>query len=95
MVGPRRVDRKSAGECGRGRFIRKTNPADLSLGKLILFDYKLLAALAAVVEQGGFERAAQALGLSQSAVSQRIKLLASLTEHLLARAGDGLVRVSG
>ncbi|MGV2464571.1 UNVERIFIED_CONTAM: ArgP/LysG family DNA-binding transcriptional regulator, partial [Pseudomonas aeruginosa] len=56
MVGPRRVDRKSAGECGRGRFIRKTNPADLSLGKLILFDYKLLAALAAVVEQGGFER---------------------------------------
>ncbi len=60
-----------------------------------MFDYKLLAALAAVVEQGGFERAAQALGLSQSAVSQRIKLLASLTEHLLARAGDGLVRVSG
>ncbi|KPE32898.1 LysR family transcriptional regulator, partial [Pseudomonas aeruginosa] len=42
---------------------------------MILFDYKLLAALAAVVEQGGFERAAQALGLSQSAVSQRIKLL--------------------
>jgi LysR family transcriptional regulator (chromosome initiation inhibitor) len=40
-----------------------------------LFDYKLLAALAAVVEQGGFERAAQLLGLSQSAVSQRIKLL--------------------
>ncbi|MCB2813663.1 LysR family transcriptional regulator, partial [Listeria monocytogenes] len=69
------MDRKSAGECGRGRVIRKTNPADLSLGKLILFDYKLLAALAAVVEQGGFERAAQALGLSQSAVSQRITLL--------------------
>lgn len=40
-----------------------------------MFDYKLLAALAAVVEQGGFERAAQLLGLSQSAVSQRIKLL--------------------
>ncbi|MEH6364879.1 MAG: LysR family transcriptional regulator ArgP, partial [Pseudomonas marincola] len=40
-----------------------------------MFDYKLLAALAAVVEQGGFERAAQMLGLSQSAVSQRIKLL--------------------
>ncbi|WP_277052937.1 LysR family transcriptional regulator ArgP [Zestomonas thermotolerans] len=40
-----------------------------------MFDYKLLAALAAVIEQGGFERAAQALGLSQSAVSQRIKLL--------------------
>ncbi|AYN93815.1 MULTISPECIES: LysR family transcriptional regulator ArgP [unclassified Pseudomonas] len=40
-----------------------------------MFDYKLLAALAAVVEQGGFERAAHVLGLSQSAVSQRIKLL--------------------
>ncbi len=40
-------------------------------------DYKLLAALVAVVEQAGFERAALALGLSQSAVSQRIKLLES------------------
>lgn len=40
-----------------------------------MFDYKLLAALAAVVEQAGFERAAQVLGLSQSAISQRIKLL--------------------
>ena len=40
-----------------------------------MFDYKLLAALAAVVEQAGFERAAQVLGVSQSAVSQRIKLL--------------------
>ena len=42
-----------------------------------MFDYKLLSALAAVVEQAGFERAAQVLGLSQSAVSQRIKLLES------------------
>ncbi len=40
-----------------------------------MFDYKLLAALGAVIEQGGFDRAAQVLGLSQSAVSQRIKLL--------------------
>ncbi len=40
-----------------------------------MFDYKLLAALAAVIEQSGFERAAQVLGLSQSAVSQRIKVL--------------------
>ncbi|TLX63423.1 ArgP/LysG family DNA-binding transcriptional regulator [Stutzerimonas nosocomialis] len=40
-----------------------------------MFDYKLLTALAAVVEQAGFERAAAALGLSQSAVSQRIKML--------------------
>ena len=40
-----------------------------------MLDYKLLHALAAVVEQGGFERAARVLGLSQSAISQRIKLL--------------------
>lgn len=42
-----------------------------------MIDYKLLEALAAVVEQGGFERAASGLGLSQSAVSQRIRLLES------------------
>lgn len=42
-----------------------------------MIDYKLLEALATVVEQGGFERAASRLGLSQSAVSQRIKLLES------------------
>ncbi|WP_439887644.1 LysR family transcriptional regulator ArgP [Pseudomonas sp. MBLB4123] len=52
-----------------------------------MFDYKLLAALAAVVEQAGFERAAQALGLSQSAVSQRIKLLeARVGQPVLVRA---------
>jgi len=52
-----------------------------------MFDYKLLAALAAVVEQSGFERAAQVLGLSQSAVSQRIKLLeARVGQPVLVRA---------
>jgi LysR family transcriptional regulator, chromosome initiation inhibitor len=52
-----------------------------------LFDYKLLAALAAVVEQAGFDRAAQVLGLSQSAVSQRIKLLeARVGQPVLVRA---------
>lgn len=40
-----------------------------------MFDYKLLSALAAVIEQAGFERAAQVLNVSQSAISQRIKLL--------------------
>lgn len=40
-----------------------------------MIDYKLLLALLAVTEERGFERAAQLLGLSQSAVSQRIKLL--------------------
>ncbi|WP_225771949.1 LysR family transcriptional regulator ArgP [Pseudomonas sp. Marseille-Q5115] len=51
-----------------------------------MFDYKLLVALATVIEQGGFERAAQALGLSQSAVSQRVKLLeARLGQPVLVR----------
>ncbi|NWN83621.1 MAG: LysR family transcriptional regulator ArgP [Halomonas sp.] len=40
-----------------------------------MLDYKLLEALAAVVECGGFERAGDALGLSQSAISQRIRTL--------------------
>jgi len=40
-----------------------------------MIDYKLLEALATVLECGGFERAGEALGLSQSAVSQRIKAL--------------------
>jgi len=52
-----------------------------------MFDYKLLSALAAVVEQAGFERGAQVLGLSQSAVSQRIKLLeARVGQPVLVRA---------
>ncbi len=52
-----------------------------------MFDYKLLSALAAVTEQAGFERAAQVLGLSQSAVSQRIKLLeARVGQPVLVRA---------
>lgn len=38
-------------------------------------DYKLLEALAAVIEEGGFERAARRLSLTQSAVSQRIRQL--------------------
>ena len=52
-----------------------------------MFDYKLLSALAAVIEQAGFERAAQVLGLSQSAVSQLIKLLeARIGQPVLVRA---------
>lgn len=42
-----------------------------------MLDYKLLTALAAVIEQGTFERAGQHLGLTQSAISQRVKLLES------------------
>lgn len=40
-----------------------------------MLDYKLLEAFAAVVEEGGFEKGAKVLHLTQSAVSQRIKLL--------------------
>lgn len=40
-----------------------------------MLDYALLSALAAVVRTGGFDRAAHQLGLTPSAVSQRIKLL--------------------
>lgn len=40
-----------------------------------MLDYKLIEALAAVLHWGSFELAAQNLGLTQSAISQRIKLL--------------------
>ena len=40
-----------------------------------MLDYSLLAALAAVVREGSFERAALALHVTPSAVSQRIRLL--------------------
>lgn len=40
-----------------------------------MLDYKLLEAFGAVISEGGFEKAAKILHLTQSAVSQRIKLL--------------------
>lgn len=40
-----------------------------------MFDQKCLSALVAVAEEGGFERAARRLRLTQSAVSQRIRQL--------------------
>lgn len=40
-----------------------------------MFDYKLIQAMAMVVIEGGFEKAAKKLFISQSAVSQRIKQL--------------------
>lgn len=44
-----------------------------------MLDYKLVSALAAVVEEGGFEKAGKRLNLSQSAISQRVRLL---EEHI-------------
>ncbi len=40
-----------------------------------MLDYPLVAAVAAVLREGSFERAAEALHLTPSAVSQRIKLI--------------------
>ena len=40
-----------------------------------MLDYGLLSALAAVVRTGSFERAAQHLNVTPSAISQRVKLL--------------------
>jgi len=51
-----------------------------------MLDYKLLQALAAVIEEGGFERAAKRLNLTQSAVSQRIRQFEeALGQPVLAR----------
>jgi len=41
----------------------------------MLYDYPLLEALAAVVREGTFDAAARSLNVTQSAISQRIKLL--------------------
>jgi LysR family transcriptional regulator (chromosome initiation inhibitor) len=66
-----------------------------------MLDYKLVEALALVVVEGGFEKAGRALHLTQSAVSQRVRLLEEqVGQVLLARtnpprptgAGRGLVR---
>ena len=48
-----------------------------------MLDYPLLQALAAVVREGSFERAARALHLTPSAVSQRVKLLEERTGQVL------------
>jgi len=40
-----------------------------------MIDYKLLEALAMVAQEGGFEKAATLMNLTQSAVSQRVRLL--------------------
>lgn len=48
-----------------------------------MLDYKLVEAFAAVVETGGFEKAAGRLHITQSAVSQRLKLLEETTGCIL------------
>ncbi len=48
-----------------------------------MWDYKLLQALDMVVREGGFDKAARRLHITQSAVSQRIKALEEQTGRLL------------
>ena len=53
-----------------------------------MLDYSLLSALAAVVREGSFERAARALHVSSSAVSQRIRLLEERVGQVLVVRGQ-------
>jgi LysR family transcriptional regulator, chromosome initiation inhibitor len=53
-----------------------------------MFDYSALAALAAVVREGSFERAAATLHVTPSAVSQRIKLLEERLGRVLIHRGQ-------
>lgn len=53
-----------------------------------MLDYSLVAAVAAVVREGSFERAAAALHVTASAVSQRVKLLEQRLGRLLVVRGQ-------
>ncbi|MFC4167151.1 LysR family transcriptional regulator ArgP [Teichococcus aestuarii] len=53
-----------------------------------MLDYPSLAALAAVVREGGFERAAAALGVTPSAVSQRVRGLEERLGAVLVMRGQ-------
>jgi LysR family transcriptional regulator (chromosome initiation inhibitor) len=48
-----------------------------------MFDYKLIEAFAAVITEQGFEKASLKLNITQSAISQRIKLLEEQTGQVL------------
>jgi LysR family transcriptional regulator (chromosome initiation inhibitor) len=48
-----------------------------------MFDYKLIEAMAEVVRQGGFEKAAAKMCLTQSAVSQRVRQLEEQAGQIL------------
>ena len=52
-----------------------------------MLDYALLDALVAVVRHGSFDRAAAALNVTPSAVSQRVKLLEERVGSVLVKRG--------
>ena len=54
-------------------------------------DYRALAVLDAVASHGSFDKAALALGITQSAVSQRIKALEDASGRLLIIRGQPAV----
>ncbi|HUS55131.1 MAG TPA: LysR family transcriptional regulator ArgP [Thermohalobaculum sp.] len=58
-----------------------------SEGDKMQFEYPLLEALVAVIREGTFEAAARALNVTQSAVSQRLKLLEEKTGAILIVRG--------
>lgn len=61
-----------------------------------MLDYRLVQALDAVLTQGGFEKAAQSLYLTQSAVSRRIKQLeAQLGQMVLQRTTPPKATLAG
>jgi LysR family transcriptional regulator (chromosome initiation inhibitor) len=61
-----------------------------------MFDYKLIEALAMVSREGSFDKAAKALYITQSAVSQRVKLLEEfMGQVLIARTTPPQVTLAG
>ena len=61
-----------------------------------MLDYKLIEALALVAQGGGFDRAAKALNITQSAVSQRVKLLEEqMGQILVARSAPPRLTSAG
>ena len=61
-----------------------------------MLDYKLIEALALVTQGGGFDKAANALNITQSAVSQRVKLLEEqMGQILVARTSPPRLTSAG
>jgi len=61
-----------------------------------MLDYKLIEALALVAQGGGFDKAANALNITQSAVSQRVKLLEEqMGQILVARTSPPRLTSAG